>query len=131
MPLSVDLIDTPAPATLRRLSVAGVRSGTLLRGSRANKYRPISAVNFCISSRRVTETRDGTGVVFDVPDLGQHGSGTVVSEFVAHVPTNDDPVDELPLGFGAAFELTEDGLWGADYELNVDRNVVVPVDPDG
>lgn len=77
-----------------------------------------------------TETGDGRGVVFDVPDLGEQGSGTVVSEFAARVPTNGESIDELPVQFGAEFALSGDGVLGADHDLALDEEVAIPVDPD-
>lgn len=68
--------------------------------------------------------------MFDVPDLAFQGTGTVVSEFVARIPTNEKSIDELPLQFAAELHLSEEGLLGADHDLALDEEVVIPADPE-
>lgn len=71
------------------------------------------------------ERTDRFGMVFEVPDFGEYGRGTVTSEFIAKVPTGDEPIESLPLWFDAEFELS-DGMVGG-YELGVEDEFEIPV----
>ena len=67
-------------------------------------------------------------MMFEVPDFGEIGTGTVTSNFIAKVPTNEETIESLPLWFNAEFELS-DGMVG-DYELSVEDELEIPVQPD-
>lgn len=68
---------------------------------------------------------DRFGMVFEVPDLSEIGTGTVTSNFIAKVPTNDETINSLPLWFNAEFELSEGMIGG--YDLSVEEELEIPV----
>lgn len=71
---------------------------------------------------------DRFGMMFEVPDFGEIGTGTVTSDFIAKVPTSEETIESLPLWFNAEFELS-DGMVGG-YELSVEDELEIPVQPD-
>lgn len=73
------------------------------------------------------KTTDRYGMIFEVPDLGEYGKGTVVSNFIAKVPTDGETIRSLPLWFHPEFELS-DGMVGG-HELSVEDELEIPVQP--
>lgn len=71
------------------------------------------------------KSESGKGMTFEVPDFGRMGGGSVVSDFIARVPTNEETINSLPVRFQAEFGLTE-GLIGG-FDVAIEDELEIPI----